>query len=172
MSPHGPIPLFREEIHQGILELACDFQQIPAPTHAESQRATRVCTEMEQAGLLNVCIDSAGNACARLPGVQQRRPLVVSAHLDTVFPAATDLSLSFKEGIIAGPGIGDNSTGLAGMFGLAWLLKERGALLPGDVWLIATVGEEGLGNLKGMHAVVNRFGSQPLAYLVLEGMGL
>jgi acetylornithine deacetylase/succinyl-diaminopimelate desuccinylase-like protein len=58
------------------------------------------------------------------------------------------------------------------MLGLVWLLKERNTRLPGDLWLAATVGEEGLGNLKGMHALVDRFGDQPRAYIVLEGMGL
>ncbi len=73
---------------------------------------------------------------------------------------------------ILAPGIGDNSLGVAGLFGLVWALRERGLSLPGDLWLVANVCEEGLGNLRGMQAVVDRFGSRPLAYIVLEGMAL
>jgi acetylornithine deacetylase/succinyl-diaminopimelate desuccinylase-like protein len=96
----------------------------------------------------------------------------VSAHLDTVFPADTDLAVRRESGKIYGPGIGDNSLGVAGLFGLLWSLNERGIKLPGDLWLVANTGEEGLGDLRGMKAIVERFGDKPKAYLVLEGMAL
>ncbi|MBC8496064.1 MAG: M20/M25/M40 family metallo-hydrolase, partial [Chloroflexi bacterium] len=70
------------------------------------------------------------------------------------------------------PGIGESSLGLAGLLGLLWVLRERETNLPGDLWLVANVGEEGLGDLCGMRAVVDRFGDNPLAYIVLEGMAL
>ena len=91
------------------------------------------------------------------------RPLVISAHLDTVFPFDTDLQVKRDADKIFGPGIGDNSLGLAGLFGLYWALRQDQAgkrPLPGDVWLVANVGEEGLGDLRGMRAVVDRFGAQ------------
>jgi acetylornithine deacetylase/succinyl-diaminopimelate desuccinylase-like protein len=106
------------------------------------------------------------------------QPLVVSAHLDTVFPLNTDLQLSRTPDKFTGPGIGDNSLGLAGLFGLLWGLKEIGSgqsnsvPLPGDLWLVANVCEEGLGNLRGMKAIVDRFKQNSLAYLVLEGLSL
>jgi tripeptide aminopeptidase len=74
--------------------------------------------------------------------------------------------------LLTGPGIGDNSFGVAGMIGLLWLLREQKRTLPGDIWLVATVGEEGLGDLYGMRAVVDRFEDAPRAYLALEGMAL
>ena len=61
---------------------------------------------------------------------------------------------------------------MAGLFGLVWALRERNLSLPGDLWLVANVCEEGLGNLRGMKAVVERFGDRPLAYIILEGMAL
>jgi acetylornithine deacetylase/succinyl-diaminopimelate desuccinylase-like protein len=73
---------------------------------------------------------------------------------------------------LAGPGIGDNALGVAGLFGLLWGLRQRRLHLPGDVWLVANVGEEGLGDLRGMRAVIERFGDRPAAYLILEGMAL
>jgi tripeptide aminopeptidase len=110
---------------------------------------------------------------ARLPGQGHTRPLVVTAHLDTVFPIETPLEAIFTPEKIAAPGIGDNSLGVAGLFGLVWALRQQElSPLPGDIWLAANVGEEGLGDLGGMKAVVERFGDQPAAYLVIEGMSL
>ncbi|MDP2975265.1 MAG: M20/M25/M40 family metallo-hydrolase [Anaerolineales bacterium] len=106
------------------------------------------------------------------PGGRQGNPLVVSAHLDTVFPENTELRVFREEGRISGPGIGDNAIGVAGLLGLVWALRERGLPLAGDLWLVADVCEEGLGDLRGMQAVVDRFGDGPRAYLVLEGMAL
>ncbi|MDH5507954.1 MAG: M20/M25/M40 family metallo-hydrolase, partial [Anaerolineae bacterium] len=81
------------------------------------------------------------------------------------------LKISRSPGRISGPGIGDNSLAAAGLCGLVWALQEQRRSLPGDLWLVANVAEEGLGDLAGMRAVVDRFGQQPLAYLALEGMG-
>jgi tripeptide aminopeptidase len=168
-----------------LLDLAIAIQQIPAPTFHEGERAAFVRTRFEENGLQCVESDAAGNVLACLPGSQppssagrwrsgkhRRSPLVVSAHLDTVFPPNVDLALRREPERILGPGIGDNSLGVAGLLGLVWSLRERGLSLPGDLWLAANVCEEGLGNLHGMQAVVERFGADPLAYIVVEGMAL
>ena len=113
-----------------------------------------------------------------MPGFPKRwqtpwiKPLVVSAHLDTVFPTSVDLSVRREPERILAPGIGDNSLGVAGLFGLLWALRNKHISLPGDLWLVANVCEEGLGNLRGMQALVERFGSRSLAYIVVEGMAL
>ena len=163
-----------------VLELALAIQQIPAPTFDEGKRAAFMRQQFQAAGLSDVQIDAVGNVLGRLPGRGEKRPLVVSAHLDTVFPSSTDLTARLDPQQIAAPGIGDNSTGLAGLLGLVWALHEKNQkqpvegrrTLPGDVWLVANVGEEGLGNLRGMQAVMDRFESLPLAYIVLEGIAL
>jgi acetylornithine deacetylase/succinyl-diaminopimelate desuccinylase-like protein len=154
------------------LNLAVSIQQIPAPTFAESQRAEFIHTRFEAAGLIDVERDEMDNVYGRLPGKGEKPPIVVSAHSDTVFPAGTDLSVVRNAETIAGPGIGDNSLGIAGLLALVWTIQERAIMLPGDLWLVSNVGEEGLGNLRGMRAVVRRFGGTPLAYIVLEGMAL
>ena len=159
-------------IHERVLRLAAEIQQIPGPTFDESQRAAFIRDRFVSSGLADVSLDEVGNVYACLPGRGKTLPLVVSAHIDTVFPAGTELPLEFQEGQIKGPGIGDNALGVAGLFGLTWSLLEKGITLPGDLWLVANVGEEGLGNLRGMRAVVQRFGKGSLAYLVLEGLAL
>jgi tripeptide aminopeptidase len=169
------------ELISRTLDLAIAIQQIPAPTFNEAARAefVRLCFLGE--GLADVEMDAAGNVYARLPGSGRGKPLVVSAHLDTVFPSNVDLHIErqpeFHDGTgtparILGPGIGDNSLGVAALSGLVWALRERGLTLPGDLWLVANTGEEGLGNLSGMQTLVERFGSGPIAYCILEAMAL
>jgi acetylornithine deacetylase/succinyl-diaminopimelate desuccinylase-like protein len=155
-----------------ILDLAIQIQQIPSPTFSEKKRTSFVRDHYEKENLSDVAVDAIGNVYGRLPGEGGERPLVVTAHTDTVFPKGTDLAIKRDSENIHGPGIGDNSLGVAGLFGLLWHLRERGTTLAGDLWLVANVCEEGLGDLKGMRAVVDRFGSEPLAYLVVEGMAL
>lgn len=160
----------KDEINR-LIEIAVAIQQIPAPTFAEGERAAFVREKFIEEGLRDVSIDGLGNVFARLPGKDSTlAPLIVTAHLDTVFPADTDLRVMRDPARIHGPGIGDNSLGVASLFGLVWSLRRRGLQLPGDVWLVANTGEEGLGDLRGMKAVVERFGSSPRAYLILEGM--
>jgi tripeptide aminopeptidase len=154
-----------------LLDLACEIQQIPAPTFHESARAIFVRDRMAAEGLAGVEIDELSNVFARLPGRDpDAASLLVTAHLDTVFPADVPLTLVRSADRIAGPGIGDNSLGVAGLLGLVWAL--RGQLLPGDLLLAANVGEEGLGDLRGMRRVVDRLGARARFTIVLEGMAL
>jgi len=154
------------------LELLVQIQQIPTPTFYEKKRARFVLERFQIEGLEDVSMDPVGNVYARLPGTRGGLPLIISAHLDTVFPLDTDLTVTRKVERIFGPGIGDNSLGVASLFGLLWSLREGSHGLPGDIWLVANVCEEGLGDLRGMRAVVDRFGNDVLAYLVLEGLSL
>ncbi len=155
-----------------LLDLAIQIQQIPAPTFHEKKRAEFVQKLFLKEGLSDVSMDAFDNVYARLAGEQSGKPIIVSAHLDTVFPEHTDLTHSRDAERIHGPGIGDNSLGVAALFGLVWGLRERPNAHAGDIWLVANVGEEGLGNLRGIKAVVDRFEAGVRAYLVLEGTAL
>lgn len=153
-----------------LLDLALQIQQIPAPTFDEARRAEFVRMRFADEGLENVQTDSAGNVLARLPGSGDGPPLIVSAHLDTVFPLETDLTSQRAPEKISAPGIGDNSLGVAALFGLLWRLRESKTVLPRDTWFVANICEEGLGDLRGMRAVVDRFGGDVTGYLVVEGL--
>jgi len=175
-------------LSERVLELAIAIQRIPAPTFCEGRRAVFIHERFQAEGLSDVSMDMAGNVYGRLPGAGSQPPLVVSAHLDSVFPEDTPLDCRREAETIYGPGIGDNALGVAGLFGLLWMVRGDASLrlrpnlsgrkakpspaLPGDVWLVANVAEEGMGNLRGMTAVVDRFNSAVSAYLVLEGMAL
>jgi len=160
-----------------LLDLACAIQQIPAPTFEERARAEFVREQFRAAGLADVEMDDLGNVYGRRPGgsapsgpAPDTRPLLVTAHTDTVFPLDTPLGLTRDPDRIGGPGIGDNALGVAGLLGLVWALD--GETLPGDLYLAANVGEEGLGDLRGMRQVVDRLGEKVRATIVLEGMAL
>jgi len=161
---------------QRIIDLAIQIQQIPAPTFNESRRAEFVRDLFTNEGLSDVSIDEVGNLYGLLstsqPLTAKSQPLIISAHTDTVFPFDMDLKVRREADKVYGIGIGDNSLGVAGLVGLIWMLRERNIKLNGDVWFVANVCEEGLGDLRGMKAVVDRFGENVLAYLVLEGMAL
>ena len=153
-----------------LIDLALQIQQIPAPTFDEARRAEFVRSRFLSEGLKDVQIDQAGNVLARLPGQGKNHPLVVSAHLDTVFPVETNLAFTREPARVSAPGIGDNSLGVAAIFGILWQIHELEVPLTRDIWFVANVCEEGLGDLKGMKAVVDRFGGKVEGYIVLEGM--
>jgi tripeptide aminopeptidase len=155
-----------------LLSLTIEIQQIAAPTFHEQERAAFVRDLFTKEGLMDVSIDALSNVYARLPGRAPGKPVVVSAHLDTVFSTDIDLKYEREPERVYGPGIGDNSLGVAALLGLVWALRERGSLSAGDIWLVGNVGEEGLGNLRGMNAVVDCFGGQPRAYVIIEGTAL
>jgi acetylornithine deacetylase/succinyl-diaminopimelate desuccinylase-like protein len=163
-------------IIERVIDLAMQIQQIPAPTFKEEDRAKFIQRYFHDLGMQDVSMDDCGNVYSRIRGQRTKPGIIVSAHLDTVFQQSTDLTVVRTGEKIIGPGIGDNSLGLAGLFGLYWSLNETPAhfgnmpRLEGDLWLVANVGEEGLGDLKGMKAVINRIGNDAMAYIILEGM--
>lgn len=143
------------------------LQAIPAPTLEEAERAGSMLASLRAAGLEQVQQDGLGNVLACLPG-GDAAPLLVSAHLDTVFARDTDLSARRTRTRIVGPGVGDNAVALGALLELAHDLRAQPPA--GDIWLVANVGEEGLGNLRGMREVVANFGDRIGAYIILEGM--
>jgi acetylornithine deacetylase/succinyl-diaminopimelate desuccinylase-like protein len=156
-----------------LLDLCLQIQQIPAPTGAELPRARWVAAWLRDHGFATAEMDDLGNVVACVRGAQRAPALLVSAHTDTVFLQETDLTVRRQPGDerIFGPGIGDNSLGVAA---LLWLGEQLHGLPapPVDIWLAANVGEEGNGDLRGMRAVVDRLGDVLGAAIVIEGMGL
>ncbi len=152
-----------------LIERIIAIQSIPAPTFSEGARAAWIHKELGKLDFGNPEQDPLGNIYFRLSG-GEKPPIIITAHLDTVFPMETSLDIQRTLETLRGPGIGDNSLSLAVLLELAEELS--GMDLPGDVWLVANVGEEGLGNLIGMRQVVSKFGDRITAYIILEGMSL
>ena len=161
---------FEREV-EAIVARTIAIQQIPAPTFEEKARAGFIRAEFTRLELSDVQQDALDNVYGRFPGgpdAAHLAPVVVSAHTDTVFAADTDLSVSRSDGRVYGPGIADNSLGVAGLLSLIETLREHELQPRRDIWFVANVGEEGLGDLRGMRAVVDRIGDAS-AYIVLEG---
>jgi acetylornithine deacetylase/succinyl-diaminopimelate desuccinylase-like protein len=123
---------------------------IPAPTFAEEARARNYAERLKAAGLQDVQIDGAGNVLGTYRGSGKGPVVVLAAHLDTVYPAGTDLTVREKDGRYYSPGIADNGRSLAAMLTVAHALQAARVQTEGDVLFVANVGEEGLGDLKGV----------------------
>ncbi|HEX7240191.1 MAG TPA: M20/M25/M40 family metallo-hydrolase, partial [Longimicrobiaceae bacterium] len=152
-----------------------ELVRIPAPSFAEAERGARVRARFEALGLAGVATDEVGNVLGRLPGAARpdAAPVVLAAHLDTVFPAGTDLTPREEGGRIYAPGITDNARGLAALLAVARVLAEGGVRTLRPVLFAATVGEEGIGDLLGVKHLFRE--GAPLrraaAFVSLDGSG-
>jgi acetylornithine deacetylase/succinyl-diaminopimelate desuccinylase-like protein len=126
---------------------------IPAPPFKEQARAEYYRKRFKELRLQDVRIDSEGNVIGVRRGNGAGPKLVVSAHLDTVFPEGTDVSIKEKDGRLYAPGIADDTRGLAELLSIVRALNATGIRTVGDIWFVGTVGEEELGNLRGVKAL-------------------
>ncbi len=125
---------------------------IPAAPFKEQARAAYFRDRLAEAGVSDARIDAEGNVIGTRKGCGGPA-LVLSAHIDTVFPEGTDLTITQKDGRYIAPGIRDDSRGLAAVLSVARAFDATGLRTVGDVWFVGTVGEEGLGNLRGVRAL-------------------
>jgi tripeptide aminopeptidase len=146
--------------------------QIPAPPYGERERGEFVATLFRNLAL-HVSIDEVGNVIAQQPGAAEPEAVIVSAHLDTVFPAETPIEVKHDGARILAPGISDNSRGLAAIIAIARVLVDQNIQTRHPVVFVATVGEEGTGDLRGVKHLF-RPGSpyrNALAFISLDGTG-
>jgi acetylornithine deacetylase/succinyl-diaminopimelate desuccinylase-like protein len=129
------------------------LSEIPAPPFAEKARAGEMRRLFQQAGLQNVRTDRVGNVLGERRGAALHPHVVIAAHLDTVFPAGTNVKVRREGAVLRGPGIGDDSRGLAILVAVARALSDANVQTPGSITFVANVGEEGLGDLRGMKAL-------------------
>lgn len=127
-----------------------ELNEIPAPPFNEERRAARFAELLRESGLRDVTIDDVGNVIGRRPGTRGTRVIAYSAHLDTVFPEGTDVTVRFDGDRMYAPGIGDNSRGLVVVLGVVRALEHAGIQTEADLLFIGNVGEEGLGDLLGV----------------------
>jgi tripeptide aminopeptidase len=149
------------------------FCEVPAPPFKESTRAQLLQGAFQDLGLQHVRIDRAGNVLGDRPGAASRPHLVVAAHLDTVFPEGTNVKVKRDGNTFRGPGIGDNCRGLAVMVAVVRSLKGAGVKTPGSITFVANVGEEGLGDLRGMKTLFNEtMKGQIDRFVSIDGPGM
>jgi tripeptide aminopeptidase len=157
-----------------VLELTALISAVPSPTGEETAKSLLVERLFATAGLATER-DAIGDVVGVIPGRQTSRAgtskLVVAAHIDTVFPIGTPLEIKRAAGRLTGPGVGDNSVAVAAAIKLADLLRIAGEVPAVDVLLTGNVGEEGLGNLRGIREVLASR-SDIGAVVALEGHNL
>jgi acetylornithine deacetylase/succinyl-diaminopimelate desuccinylase-like protein len=145
--------------------------EIPAPPFKEKARAEYYLKRFVELGFKDASIDAEGNVIGLRKGSGGGPKLVVSAHLDTVFPEGTDVTVKEKDGVILAPGIGDDSRGLAALLSLIQAMNANELKTVGDILFVGTVGEEELGNLRGVKALF-RDHSDIEGFISIDGLGI
>jgi tripeptide aminopeptidase len=153
-----------------INEQQIHITEIPAPPFQEAQRAQAVKSFLASAGL-EVQIDKTGNVIGELRGTNEKEIVVLSAHLDTVFPT-TEIKVRHEGDRLLGPGISDNGTGLAALIAIARACHESHIKPRRTILFVADVGEEGEGNLRGMRALIDAYKPRLKSVIVLDGSGI
>jgi tripeptide aminopeptidase len=144
--------------------------EIAAPPFQEAQRAVAVKALLAASGL-EVEIDKTGNVIGELRGANEKEIVILSAHLDTVFPAATDVRVRHEGDRLLAPGISDNGTGLAALVAIARACHEAHIKPRRTILFVADVGEEGEGNLRGMRALIDTYKPRLKSVIVMDGSG-
>lgn len=154
-----------------ILRTQITVAQIAAPTGEEQERAGWVARRFADCGLTEIQTDGVGNVIGRREGSSDDAPIVICAHLDTVFPRETDLSVRREGARLIGPGINDNGRGLAVMLALAGAIDGVRLRSHRPIEFVATTGEEGIGDLRGAKYYFADRGAGAHASIALDGAG-
>ena len=155
-----------------ILEWQTELVGVPAPPFGERPRAEWLCERFRDLQLTHPHIDDLGNAIATLRGSASAAPRVLlSAHIDTVFPAGTKIHPSVEGSRLTAPGACDNGAGVVAMLAIAAAMQQSQLTPTSDIVLIGNVGEEGEGDLRGMRHIYRGGGDGIAAHLVLDGAG-
>lgn len=185
MTTRAPATADTEDTHRRLAPAharlaACDdaivraqitVAQIAAPTGEEQERAGWISRRFRDCGLSDIHVDAAGNVIGRRDGAADLEPVVICAHLDTVFPRGTDLSIRRHGDRLVGPGINDNGRGLAVMLALAGEIDGARLRPRRPIEFVATTGEEGIGDLRGAKHYFEKRGRDAHAAIALDGAG-
>ncbi len=147
--------------------------EVEAPPFQEAKRAQMYAEMLREVGLKDVRIDAEGNVIGERPGTSARPNVVMSAHLDTVFPRGTNVTVRRQNYLLRGPGIRDNCRGLADLVAVVRALNKNGVTTPGTITFVGTVGEEGLGDLRGVKRLFNETLKDKIdRFVAIDGDGL
>lgn len=155
-----------------VVEETMRLCRIPGPTFDEAERAAYAEARMRAIGLDDVQVDDIYNVTGVIKSNSDGPTTLVAAHLDTVFPLGTPLEVRRTSNRLYGPSIGDNSVAVAGMLRVAQVIRRLDELPPGRIIFAASVGEEGLGNLCGIRALLEKWQGQVDTVLAVEGHGV
>ena len=147
--------------------------EIPAPPFMETKRGERFAAMLKEAGIDSVWTDKVGNVIGLRKGKKRNRTVAFDAHLDTVFPLETDVKVKVKGDTLFAPGIGDNTQGVVMIVSVLRALEAANIETEADVLFIGSVGEEGLGDLRGVKYLFNDPKSPRIdSWIAIDGGGM
>lgn len=153
------------------MEELVTLTEVPAPPFMERERGERYAAMLRDAGADSVWMDSVGNVLALRRGTRGRRTVVLDGHLDTVFPEGTDVTVHMRGDTLFAPGVGDDTRGLIVVLQVLRAMEAADIETQADVLFIGTVGEEGLGDLRGVKHVFREGGPEVDAWIAIDGGG-
>ncbi len=133
-----------------LMNTLVELTEIPAPPYGERRRAEALQKMFIDIGVDSTWIDEVGNVIALRKGISREKTVALDAHLDTVFPEGTDVSVTRKGDTLYAPGVGDDTRGLAMVLQVLKAMKYAEIRTENDLLFIGTIGEEGLGDLRGV----------------------
>ena len=146
-----------------------ELTEIPAPPFMEEVRATAFADRLRATGVDSVWIDAVGNVMGFIKGAEGSKTVALNAHLDTVFPEGTDVTVKKQNDTLYAPGIGDDTRGLAMLLTVSKVLQEQSLNPSSNVLIVATVGEEGLGDLRGVKELFSERGPGIDSWIAIDG---
>lgn len=158
-----------DELHDRTIRDHIMLTQIPAPPFTEQARARRYAELLRAEGVDSVWIDAEGNVVARRPGRSNARTVLISGHLDTVFPEGTDVTVAVHGDTLRAPGVGDDTRGLVVVLTVLRAMQRANLRTEADVLFVGTVGEEGLGDLRGVKHLFRDGGPKIDAFISVDG---
>ena len=153
---------------ENILRLI-EMTEIPAPPFMEEVRAKDFVQRLKNSGLSDVYIDDVGNVIARRPGIDSTKVIALASHLDTVFPAEMDIKVKREGKKLTAPGVGDNTRALVATLTLVEMLEQYDIQTQNDILFIGSVGEEGLGDLRGVRHLFSDSGIKIDSFIAMDG---
>lgn len=157
------------DTHEARLRDMVMLNEIPAPPFGEAVRAEAFAEMMRSTGFGEVEIDAVGNVVATRTGIGGGPSVMVAAHLDTVFPAETDVTVQIDGNRYTAPGIGDNTRGAIMLLQFASAIAAADIRTQGDIVLVGNIGEEGLGDLRGVRHLFREGADHPDSFVAIDG---
>ena len=161
-----------ERLDDWALELLVELTEIPAPPFKEAARGRRFAELLTEYGADPVWTDAEGNVLGLRRGRRGDRTIACGAHLDTVFPEGTDVTVRRRGDTLFAPGVSDNTRGLVVQLAVLRALEEARIATDDDLLFVGVVGEEGLGDLRGMKHIYRDPDAAPSAWVEIDGNGL
>lgn len=158
-----------DELEPHTQKVLLELTTIPAPPFAERQRGERFRQLLLDAGADSVWTDEVGNVLALRSGSDHTRTVALNAHLDTVFPEETDVTVVHKGDTLFAPGVGDDTRGLAMLITVLRAMNNADVRTSSDVLFVATVGEEGLGDLRGVKHLFSKNEPAINSWIAIDG---